>query len=175
MEQAEARFGQTGRCEMTRPHDQASQYAEPVKVVFIGGSGRTGSTLVERLLGALPGVCNVGEIALMWERCLIRGERCGCGVPLLRCPFWREVGEVAFGGWDSFDVPEFLALKRSVDRNRFIPRLLADSDAAIRRRAKEYAAVYARLYRAIGQVSGCAVIVDGSKHVSLAFCLRNEP
>jgi Sulfotransferase family len=168
---------------MTRPKDQVSRHAEPIRVVYIGGSGRSGSTLVERLLGALPGVCNVGEVALMWERGLIRGERCGCGVPLPRCPFWREVGEVAFGGWDAFDVPEFLALKQSFDRNRHIPRLLADGDsgrrlfigAATHRAAREYAAVYARLYRAIQHVSGCAVTVDASKHASLAFCLRTTP
>jgi hypothetical protein len=160
---------------MTRPKDQASRHAEPVRVVYIGGSPRSGSTLVERLLGALPGVCNVGEVIHLWERGLSRGERCGCGVPLPRCPFWRAVGEVAFGGWDSFDVPGFLALKRSVDRNRFIPRLLADGDFATRRRAREYAAAYARLYRAVRQVSGCAVTVDASKHASLAFCLRTEP
>jgi Sulfotransferase family len=162
---------------MTRHTGQVSQHVEPVRVVFIGGSGRTGSTLVERLLGALPGVCDVGEVALMWERGLIRGERCGCGVPLPQCPFWREVGEVAFGGWGSFDVPEFLALKRSVDRNRFIPRLMAGGDSArlLNRGAMEYAAVYARLYRAVQQVSGCSVTVDASKHASLAFCLRTEP
>jgi hypothetical protein len=149
----------------------------------MGGSTRSGSTLVERLLGALPDVCNVGEVVHLWERGLLRGERCGCGVPLPQCSFWREVGEVAFGGWDSFDVPEFLTLKRSVDRNRFIPRLLADGDSArrlfargaTRRGATEYAAVYERLYRAVQQVSGCAVTVDASKHASLAFCLRTEP
>jgi hypothetical protein len=156
--------------------------AEPVTVVFIGGSGRSGSTLVERLLGALPGVCNVGEVVHLWERGLLRGERCGCGVPLRQCPFWARVGEIAFGGWDSFNVPEFLALKRAVDRNRFIPRLLSEgtfarhlvAPGATRRDAAEYAAVYARLYRAIRQVSGCAVVVDTSKHASLAFCLRAE-
>jgi len=156
--------------------------AGPVKVLYIGGSGRSGSTLVERLLGSLPGVCNVGEVVLMWERGLLRGERCGCGIPLPQCPFWREVGEVAFGGWEAFNVPEFLALKRSVDRHRFIPRLLAHGgsgrrllpETATDRAAREYAAVYARLYRAVQQVSGCAVVVDASKHASLAFCLRTE-
>lgn len=167
---------------MSHHGEPVSGPLEPARVLFIGGSGRTGSTLVERLLGALPGVCNVGEVALMWERGLVRGERCGCGAPLPECPFWGEVGQVAFGGWDSFDVEEFLALKRSVDRNRFIPRLLAGGDStrpftggATRRNAAEYAAVYARLYRAVQQVSGCPVTVDASKHTSLAFCLRTEP
>jgi hypothetical protein len=163
---------------MTRHAERMSQHPEPVRVLFIGGSTRSGSTLLERLLGGLPGVCNVGEVVHLWERDLLRSEKCGCGFPLRQCPFWREVGEVAFGGWDSFDVPGFLALKRSVDRNRFIPRLLADGGSArhfFTREAAEYAAVYARLYRAIQQVSGCAVTVDASKHASLAFCLRTEP
>lgn len=167
----------------TRDDAQVPGQAEPVRVLYIGGSGRSGSTLVERLLGALPGVCNVGEVIPMWERGLLQGERCGCGVPLPQCPFWREVGEVAFGGWDAFDVPEFLALKRSFDRNQHIPKLLAAGDSgrrlfagpATRRAAREYAAVYARLYRAVQQVSGCAVTVDASKHASLAFCLRTSP
>jgi hypothetical protein len=164
---------------MTQHAEPVSGHAEPVRVVFIGGSGRTGSTLVERLLGALPGVCNVGEVVHLWERGLANRERCGCGVPLPECPFWGEVGQVAFGGWDSFDVAEFLALKRSVDRNRFIPKLLADGDSATpggatRRNAAKYAAVYARVYRAVRQVSGCAVTVDASKHASLAFCLRTD-
>ena len=167
---------------MTYRAEPVPGHAEPVRVVFIGGSGRTGSTLVERLLGALPGVCNVGEVVHLWERGLVNCERCGCGLPLLECPFWGKVGQAAFGGWDSFDVAEFLALKRSVDRNRFIPRLLADGDSArrvpggaTRRGAAKYAAVYARVYQAVRQVSGCAVTVDASKHASLAFCLRTDP
>ena len=178
-------MSQAGAAASAAPRDgeSAPGPAEPVRVVFIGGSGRSGSTLVERLLGELPGVCSMGEIVHLWERGLLRGERCGCGVPLPQCPFWREVGEAAFGGWDSFGAREFLRLKHSVDRNRFIPALLARGGAAgrllpgraIRRRAAEYAAVYARLYRAVRQVSGCALLVDGSKHASLAFCLRSEP
>ena len=147
----------------------------PVRVVFIGGSGRTGSTLIERLIGQLPGVCNVGEVVFLWERGLQRGERCGCGVPLPECPFWRKVGETAFGGWESFDVQGFLGLKQSIDRNRFIPALAVrsrDSGGEIVARAREYAGTYARLYRAIREVSGCDVVVDSSKHASLAFCLR---
>jgi hypothetical protein len=38
--------------------------------------------------------------------------------------------------------------------------------------ATSYAGIYARLYAAIAQVSGCRVVVDSSKHASLAFCLR---
>lgn len=174
------------------------------RVVFIGGSGRSGSTLIERLLGELPSVCNVGEVVHLWERGLLRGETCGCGTPLPACPFWTRVGEVAFGGWDRLDVARFLAVKNSVDRNRYIFRLAASrppggwgrgetgrrgragadrsvaswtpaeraASDGLSSRARWYADTYARLYAAIAQVSECQVVVDSSKHASLAFCLQ---
>lgn len=154
------------------------------RVVFIGGSGRSGSTLIERLLGELPAVCNVGEVVQLWQNGLISGEPCGCGVPLPSCPFWRDVAQVAFGGWERFDVSAHLAAKNAVDRTRFIPRLAALPAGSrlpvaaankIGARASQYAEVYAALYAAISEVSGCPVVIDSSKNASLAFCLRVSP
>ena len=68
-----------------------------VPVLFIGGLGRSGSTLVDRVLGQTPGVCSVGELVFLWERGLLANERCGCGEPFDGCPFWKEVGVRAFG------------------------------------------------------------------------------
>src|ERR1022692_3637443 len=39
----------------------------------------------------------------------------------------------------------------------------------------EYISYYARLYAAIIKVSGCELVVDSSKHPSLAHCLRWLP
>src|SRR5215471_1503195 len=72
-----------------------------LRVVYLGGLGRSGSTLVERLLGELPGVCAVGEVVHLWERGVVEGERCGCGLAFADCGFWAKVGQAAFGGWDS--------------------------------------------------------------------------
>lgn len=152
---------------------QRPDAAGRTRVLFVGGLGRSGSTLLERLLGELPGVVSLGEVVHMWERGLLRGERCGCGLPLRECPFWGKVGEIAFGGWDGFDVEGFLELKGSVDRTRFVPRLGGASlPAPLRERVTEYADHYARLYRAACEVAGAVVAVDSSKHASLAFCLR---
>jgi hypothetical protein len=143
------------------------------RVLFVGGLGRSGTTLLERLLGELPGVVSLGEVVHLWERGLLRGERCGCGRPFRECPFWGKVGEIAVGGWDGFDVEGFLELKRSVDRTRFIPRLGgATMPRPFRERVTEYAGHYARLYRAACEVAGAVAAVDSSKHASLAFCLR---
>src|SRR5690606_8994182 len=44
------------------------------RLVFVGGIGRSGSTLIERLLGELPGVCSMGEVVHMWRRALVDDE-----------------------------------------------------------------------------------------------------
>lgn len=143
------------------------------RVVFIGGSGRSGSTLVERLLGELPTVCALGETVHLWERGLLGGEPCGCGTAFTECPFWRAVGDDAFGGWAAVDVDRVLALKTAVDRNRFVPYLAASRlPAALASKVEEYVSYYQRLYASAARVSGCEAVVDSSKHASLAFNLR---
>ncbi len=109
----------------------------------------------------------------MWQRGVVQDERCGCGESFSGCPFWRDVGAAAFGGWDQLDVERVAALRASVDRTRHIPLLAAPAlHSAIRRDLAEYLGYYARVYSAIAEVSGCPVVVDSSKHASLAFCLR---
>ncbi|GBC87515.1 hypothetical protein HRbin12_01525 [bacterium HR12] len=98
---------------------------------------------------------------------------CGCGAPFSGCSFWTEVGKAAFGGWDEIDPGALRELQRSVDRNRFIPLMLARGWApTYRRRLVHYGEHLARLYRAIADVSGANVIVDSSKHASYAYLLR---
>ncbi|WP_460746656.1 sulfotransferase [Nocardiopsis oceani] len=136
--------------------------------------GRSGSTLIERLLGELPGFCSVGEVVHLWRRGLVENERCGCGLPFADCGFWAEVGKRAFGGWDRVDAHGVLRLKDSVDRTRFLPVLLngPSGEGALAARSDRYTELYHRLYSAVAEVSGARVIVDASKHASLAACLR---
>lgn len=143
------------------------------RVVFLGGMGRSGTTLLERLLGELPGVCSAGEMVHLWQRGIADAELCGCGKPLPVCPFWAEVGRAAFGGWPGADVHRVAELRHSVDRARHIPLLAAPAlPPALLRTLSEYTGYFLRTYTAIAAVSGSRVVVDSSKHASLAFCLR---
>ena len=140
------------------------------RVLYLGGLGRSGTTLVERLLGELPGVRALGEVVHLWQRDVRDDERCGCGARFSACAFWRQVGERAFGGWGSVDVSRVHALRDAVERTRHIPRLAgyAEAPAGVR----EYASFYARLYAAAAEVAGARVVVDSSKHSALAHVLR---
>lgn len=144
-----------------------------VRVLFLGGLGRSGTTLLERLLGELPGVSPLGEVVHLWERDIAGDERCGCGEHFSDCPFWAQVGQRAFGGWQNVDVWRILALRDTVERTRYILRLAgARLTPAHRALVEEYAQWYFSVYRAAAEVSGATVLVDSSKHAALAFCLR---
>ncbi|WP_306215594.1 sulfotransferase [Actinoplanes sp. RD1] len=143
------------------------------RVLFLGGLGRSGTTLVERLLGELPSVCALGEIVHLWQRDVRDNERCGCGARFAACTFWKRVGEVAFRGWDNVDVERVHALRDAVERTRFIPRLAAAQlPRELLLQVREYAGFYTRVYTAAAEVSGAQVVVDSSKHSALAHVLR---
>jgi hypothetical protein len=143
------------------------------RVLYLGGLGRSGTTLVERLLGELPGVVALGEVVHLWQRDLRDNERCGCGARFSACTFWRRVGERAFGGWGNVDVARIHALRDAVERTRHIPRLAATLAAAgASADVREYAGYYARVYAAAADVAGAEVVVDSSKHSALAHVLR---
>jgi hypothetical protein len=139
-------------------------------VLYLGGLGRSGTTLVERLLGELPSVCALGEVVHLWQRDILDNERCGCGSRFAGCTFWKRVGEKAFGGWGNVDVRRVHALRDLVERTRHIPRLA--SGHMPMDQVKEYANYYARVYAAAAEVSGAKVVVDSSKHSALAHVLR---
>lgn len=146
----------------------------PVTVVYLGGFGRSGSTLVERVLGAVPGWVNVGELVDLARSVAPHDERCGCGTRFSACPFWTEVGRLAFGGWTPEVVDRLAALHRAAARQRHLPGLLD------RRRPPTPAlaglrAAYTRLYRAVAAVSGAEVVVDASKGPALAQAIAGAP
>jgi sulfotransferase family protein len=156
-----------------RPEPEPARRTRPTRVLYLGGLGRSGTTLLERLLGELPGAVSLGEVVHLWERCVVDGERCGCGVPFRECPFWAQVGELAFGGWDRVDVERLRSLKQAADRTRYIPALARrELPAELHTRLSAYLDHYTRLYRAVQRASGAEVVIDSSKHAALAFCLR---
>jgi GT2 family glycosyltransferase len=147
----------------------------PAHVVYIAGSGRSGSTLVERSLGAIPGWVNVGELIELFRKQTVSAELCGCGELFLECPFWSAVGDRAFGGWSQAALDQVGNLQRQLSRQRFVPRLLATKGTGsshFDQTLREYGSVYARLYQAVAEVADADVVVDASKWPGQALALR---
>ena len=142
-------------------------------VVYIAGSGRSGSTLLERILGTLPGFVNVGEVNDIFRRVARYDELCGCGVAFSECAFWAGVGKRAFGGWSQELVAEAMSLQRGVARQRHLPRLMVPrlGSQLVHDQGRRYAEIHAKLYRAVLDESGASVAVDASKGAAQALAI----
>jgi hypothetical protein len=145
-------------------------------VTFVGGAGRSGSTVLALLLAQLPGFVAAGGVSNLWERGLRGNYLCGCGARFQECPFWTAVGDAAFGGWDRIDADAVLALRAEVARYRHLlwyaaPRLRP----AFANNLAAYTSYMAPVYGAIRTVSGARVVVDTSHDVMSALLLREVP
>lgn len=148
---------------------------DPTRVLFLAGMGRSGTTLLERALGAVPGVAALGEVMHLWRRGVDEDELCGCGTAFSACPFWQQVGARAFGGWSAVDVAQVEREREAVDHVRHVPGLLVRRASGRTGRQRSYADRYVRLYTAARQVSGAQVLVDSSKQASLPHVLAGAP
>jgi len=144
------------------------------RVVFLAGLGRSGTTLLERALAELPGVQALGEVNHLWRRSLVNDELCGCGEPFSGCPYWRAVGDQAFGGWDNVDVAGVETAQSEAMRLRHIAGLVRGRSTPSRA-AEIVADHHRRIYEAAGAVADAPVVVDSSKHPALAYVLRRDP
>jgi hypothetical protein len=150
-------------------------------VVYLTGFGRSGSTLVERILGAVPGWVNVGELVDLSRSVAPSDELCGCGEPFSECPHWTHVGEVAFGGWTPEVLDRLTWLQRASARQRHLPGLLAGRREGRHGRRPETQALadlrsaYTRIYQAVADVTGAQVVVDASKGPALGAALAGAP
>ena len=74
----------------SQPSGRAEPAQVPEQLAFIGGSGRSGSTMLDLLLGNSPYVQSTGEIMRLslYAR---TAQPCTCGALLQDCEFWSRV------------------------------------------------------------------------------------
>lgn len=149
-----------------------------VKVAYITGAGRSGTTLLDILLGQIDGFFSAGEMRWLWWGGLISGWQCGCSSPVRSCEIWRRIITTTFGrDLEDVDVHRVLRLQQSAMRLHQLPRLLAQSPNQQTRwpELHEYSDIMDALYRAIAAVNGAQLIVDSSKNAPDAALLRLLP
>lgn len=132
-------------------------------VLYIAGSGRSGSTVLSRLLGSVDGVFAAGEVRYLWERGYLQNGRCACGLEFDDCECWQAIVRRAFGAVDRDAAAELRGRIDGATRMRQLPGLLAQG---ARRRPWENGDLpdrLAELYRAMLRETGARVVLDSSK------------
>jgi sulfotransferase family protein len=142
-----------------------------MKVLYIAGWGRSGTTILDNILGSYDSVFSAGELFYLWRRGLHQRRPCGCGARLTGCRTWQNILDVAYAG-DKLNPKRTAALQRRAVRVRHTRRL---SRAELTEEAAEYRDEMRRVYTAIGAVTGAELIVDSSKVPSGAAVLAQIP
>jgi len=146
-----------------------------VKVLYIAGSGRSGSTILDRILGQYDGFFATGELCNLFSRGLVAKRRCGCGIPIPDCPTWSAILKEAFGNIADLDAEGLARHSARQLRPRSLPAVARARQAGRAPGTAEHQAVLAAVYRAAWRQTGCRVIVDSSKSPIYATLLAAIP
>ena len=152
------------------------QTPSPVNVLYIAGAGRSGSTLLARMLGEIDGYVPVGELRYFWSRGMLERRLCGCGAPIPDCWFWSPIVE-RFSRLGETRVHE------TIDRIDAMMGPRASLGALISRlrgrrlRLHDNATLdrIGSLYAAVQRATGARCIVDSSKPPTYGLLLDAVP
>lgn len=148
----------------------------PVRVLYFAGTGRSGTTVINSLLGQLPGCFAAGELRYLWQRGVAEDHTCGCGRPFSECPVWTAVMKRVRDAGATLDEPAIGRRLLSRLRIMRLPVLLARR--ALGRPPVPFHADdvhIARLYRAIADETGASVVIDSSKLPPYGLLLSQLP
>lgn len=152
-------------CARPHPIERFRATTAPVKVIYIAGYGRSGTTLLDIALGEHPAIMGGGEIATLARHVWANGEYCACGASVRACLLWRGIVEDWQGGEPAVLMDEYRAAQERTET-------IAGIGRAIERRASSrHEARTVRLFRSIAARSDRPVVVDSSKLPGRGFAL----
>lgn len=163
---------------------------------YICAAARSGSTLLDLLLGGHPAVASLGEFSFI-NKALALGEACSCARPVTGCPAWaplltavrqeRDLNWLAqpygLSQWDTWaqvdrdasrQTPLYMAGRKCrslLCDLHFDPRLPQGLRPALPGRLREGARNTLWLYDRVRESRGRALVVDSSKNVHKALAL----
>jgi hypothetical protein len=139
-------------------------------LVYVVGTGRCGSTLLDIVLGADPTVQSTGELMMLAESHGGLARTCSCGRLDTECPFWTAVTNRAGG------VPTLQALSSGLKFEGTKGMLSAMVRARWRRgRVRRHADDLGRVVQAVAAESRKARVVDSSKSLGRGYLYSYLP
>jgi len=137
---------------------------DKIKILYVAGRGRSGSTILDNILGQLEGFFSAGELRNITPIGLIENRLCGCGVPFSECGLWSDILGESFGNGGPPVNADLVRLLGRYPRISDTPLFfLPGSDSITKAVFADYLHNLERLYRGILKQTGCKVIVDSSK------------
>lgn len=139
----------------------------PLKLIYIAGYGRSGSTLLDISLGEHPDIVGAGEIGEFTRRVWAENHYCSCGSRVHSCPNWKKI----FDSWApevADPIGEYLREQPGRESIISLRRMFGSKDS-------RFSSLTRALLEQILRVSQRSVIVDSNKLPGRGFVLAATP
>lgn len=135
--------------------------------MYLVSDSRSGSTLLQHLLGLQPGIVPLGEVRRLGVLAQ-RGYPCACGAPVGTCPFWMSIAASVGAEIQNLKVvPSHSQLRRRLGHVAAIAAVAVAGGRPVARRflkaEQAVAQTCCRIYDAALAASGTRLVVDASK------------
>ena len=139
-----------------------SRSIELPTVIYVAGYGRSGSTILDAVIGNHPLALGGGELHQFFDRSL-DNLGCSCGRRRDDCPSWQGLAGVG----DEYSAEQVESLNQTTLRLESAPSLKraigADPSSL-----NDYVDIWVNFFRTIASTTGSEMIVDSSKTAHLA-------
>lgn len=147
----------------------------PLRVLYLAGFGRSGSSILGNVLGQTHGFFHGGELRNVWDDGFALNRVCGCGETFSRCPFWSKVAHriTVDAGIDPLRV---LSERDRLGRTRQLPFWLTPGvRGRFQDEAKDLVRWIETTYLAVRNESGARVLVDSTMSPVYGHLLTQAP
>ncbi|MGK0437177.1 MAG: hypothetical protein ACJATK_000116 [Paracoccaceae bacterium] len=136
--------------------------------LYIGGAGRSGSTLLEILLGNQQNLVCVGEVREYFHYLSDNNMPCGCGEYIHKCDFWQKVNESL--EQQGVDLNKIADISKRLTQSRIFWKL-----PLLRKFSSDWSTLVEStraLYDTVASISGAKYIIDSSKSATHLAVLK---
>jgi hypothetical protein len=134
------------------------------KIIYIMGTGRSGTTILDMMISNNPNILGAGEVTHMIDQDILSSEICSCGSRVTQCNAWRGVCEEFPPG----DLHEAKSLVRNLEAHSSFFTVALNLIG--KKNLARYRDINERLFRSL--CGGLAeIVVDSSKYAGRALLL----
>jgi hypothetical protein len=143
------------------------ELADMPEILYVMGTGRSGTTILEVLLTNDEGISGTGELKHIIRDGFIRDLPCACGKLGHECELWSGVLKLA--GWNKEDCARYGQAIEALESHQNFARVFLG--AINRKKAALHEEATTTIFRSVRRLTGSRVVVDSSKYPARALLL----
>ena len=138
------------------------------KVIYVLGCGRSGTTILDILLGNHSGIFSVGELNNYFYAWSTKSF-CSCGSRVTNCKIWKNIGKNIFDCGSEYDPIKMNDYQFNMERNRYILKQVMGLYSKANH--LQYKLFTQNIFKELQEKSYCNTMIDSSKSAGRAVAL----